>query len=171
MPVLSPRMGAKVLHVKVLFCVAMRLEAFFFSSNFMCSLAFESATFSHTAAPLCHVFSLFPQRRWETTSRSTGRSSIVSSWRTKPQTSPEASALSNSKTPIACGRYWRQSRTIWTGEMWVCFCIKGAVSLINLRICSLSVWAESEPSLFISSFKKVRRLFSPTPLSPPVLPH
>lgn len=41
-----------------------------------------------------------------------------------------------------------------------CVCIKGAVSLISLGICSLIVWAVSKPSAFLSSFKRVRRLFS-----------
>lgn len=36
-----------------------------------------------------------------------------------------------------------------------CVRIKGAVSLINLGICSLFVWAVSKPSSFISSFKRL----------------
>lgn len=36
-----------------------------------------------------------------------------------------------------------------------CVRIKGAVSLINLGICSLFVWAVSKPSSFISSFERL----------------
>lgn len=59
------------------------------------------------------------QRRWGTISHSMGKWWIVSSWRTKLQISQEALALSNSKTPIVCGRCWRQSHTISTEETWV----------------------------------------------------
>lgn len=76
----------------------------------------------------------------------------MSSWRTKLQISREASALSNSKTPIVYGQCWRQSRIILTEEMWV-FWIKepdGQINLSNL------------PALCVSNVKNLNSISSST---------
>lgn len=148
--------------MKVLFCVATRLKAlfFFFFFSISCAASLLSLpgflTRPRTARPC--LLSAFLRDAEEL---------LLAVWGGRRLCHHEGQNDKPVKRLRLCQIQRPQLRPDSAGDKaaqsgWKkckCVHIKGALSLINRGICSLFVWAVSKPSFFISSFKKVWRLF------------